>query len=162
MTLTQSLSLKMPNNLTVKQSNCLTVSLKTVSAEVYLTRRARTAASVQHWLWLVHLTGDNRSMKTIVKVRKKAGSTGCWIGLKGQGHHQLSREISHYIWFGLNEGHNDEDLERPSMCYNLPLVEWLLGQWGILKHFPHSRCIFISHWLQPCLSDYHLRWRDFS
>ena len=30
-------------------------------------------------------------------------------------------------------------------CY-LPLVEWLLGQWGILKHFPQSRCIYISHW----------------
>ena len=24
----------------------------------------------------------------------------------------MSRAISHYIWFGLNEGHNDEDLER--------------------------------------------------
>ena len=31
-----------------KRSNCLTIALKTVSAEVYLTSRARTAASVQH------------------------------------------------------------------------------------------------------------------
>ena len=38
------------------------------------------------------------------------------------------------------------DLERSSMCCNLRLVEWLLGQWGILKHFPQSSCIFISHW----------------
>ena len=37
-------------------------------------------------------------------------------------------------------------LESSSMCYNHPLVEWLLSQWGILKHFPQSRCIFISHW----------------
>ena len=41
-----------------------------------------------------------------------------------QGHHQLSRAISHYIWFGLNEGYNDEDLESSSMYCNLPLVEW--------------------------------------
>ena len=38
------------------------------------------------------------------------------------------------------------DLESSSMCCNLPLVEWLLSQWGILKHFPQSICIFISHW----------------
>ena len=38
------------------------------------------------------------------------------------------------------------DLESSSMCCNLPLVEWLLGQWGVLKDFPQSRCIFNSHW----------------
>ena len=38
------------------------------------------------------------------------------------------------------------DLEISSMCCNLPLVKWLFGQWEILKYFPHSRCIFISHW----------------
>ena len=34
------------------------------------------------------------------------------------------------------------DLESSSMCCNLPLVEWLLSQWGILKDFPQSKCIF--------------------
>ena len=42
-----------------------------------------------------------------------------------QGHHQLSREISHYIWFGLNEGHNEE------------VFSWI---WKALKFVP------ISHW----------------
>ena len=26
-----------------------------------------------------------------------------------QGHHELSRAISHWNWYGLNEGHNDEE-----------------------------------------------------
>ena len=38
------------------------------------------------------------------------------------------------------------DLESCSMCCYLTLVETLLDQWGILKHFPQCRCIFISHW----------------
>ena len=32
-----------------------------------------------------------------------------------------------------------------SICCYLPLVEWLLGHWGILKHFLQSRCIFILY-----------------
>ena len=40
------------------------------------------------------------------------------------------------------------DLESSSMCCYLSLVERLLDQCGILKHFPPSRCIFISHWLR--------------
>ena len=38
------------------------------------------------------------------------------------------------------------ELENSSMCCYLALVERLLDQWGILKHFPQSRCILISHW----------------
>ena len=34
------------------------------------------------------------------------------------------------------------DLERSSMCCYLSLFERLLDQWGILKHFPQSWCIF--------------------
>ena len=32
------------------------------------------------------------------------------------------------------------------MCCNFLLVKWLLDQCGILKDFPQSRCIFVSHW----------------
>ena len=31
------------------------------------------------------------------------------LSLVSQGHQQLSRAISHQIWVGLNEGHNDEE-----------------------------------------------------
>ena len=30
-----------------------------------------------------------------------------------------------------------------SICCYLPLVQWLLGQWGILKHFPQSRMMYL-------------------
>ena len=30
-------------------------------------------------------------------------------GCIDQGHQELSRAIIHYVWFGLNEGHNDEE-----------------------------------------------------
>ena len=36
------------------------------------------------------------------------------------------------------------DLESSSLCCYLALVERLLDQWGILKHFPQSRSI--THW----------------
>ena len=35
-------------------------------------------------LWLLHLTGDNRSMSTKEKVRKGTVNTGYWIVFKGQ------------------------------------------------------------------------------
>ena len=37
------------------------------------------------------------------------------------------------------------DLESSSVCCYLALCERLLDQWGILKHSPQRRCIFISH-----------------
>ena len=43
-------------------------------------------------------------------------------------------------------GSQAANIRSSFMCCNLPLVKWLLGQWGILKHIPQSRCIFISHW----------------
>ena len=41
--------------------------------------------------------------------------------------------------------HFNQTMPTIVLCCYLALVERLLDQWGILKHFPQSRCIFISH-----------------
>ena len=38
-----------------------------------------------------------------------------------QGHHELSRAISHQIWFGINEGHNDEEYWKISLKADVSL-----------------------------------------
>ena len=49
------------------------------------------------------------------------------------------------------------DLESFSMCCYLALAKRLFDQWGILKHFPQSRCILIFHWLREKYQSYHNR-----
>ena len=43
-----------------------------------------------------------------------------------QGHHQLSRAISHHIWFGLNEGHNAYSCLGSGKLFNV--LQSLIGR----------------------------------
>ena len=52
-----------------------------------------------------------------------------------------SLKISHLVWSKWGS-----QWWSSSICCYLPLVEWLISQWGILKHFPQSIWIFICHW----------------